>query len=260
MVYKKASVSFPRKFSDRKKMPPPAASPSIGRKPIVEEDFAPRLKSETGMNAPAGQERSRAQQPKMDAGSVQRMERAEVLGHHLANFIGQTNGKERPNVRGTVASGKRVVQAARHKNKTTNKTYEVTVGKGRIDAEEVDGDSYGYITYDFDEFIAVLKHIESHPEEGSGLGSLLTFLFAMETAKRNIPGIVVSAPATTALGFYKKMGFDVERRQEEVRKKYREVGREEDIPKEVTISETSANVVMVSMNASASFFKHWEKA
>ncbi|MDQ3110930.1 MAG: hypothetical protein M3R17_13640 [Bacteroidota bacterium] len=159
----------------------------------------------------------------------------------------------------TAADKNNVIQRVKYVNKNTNKRYTVKIGASRIEAQEDGGESCGHIKFFIDKpnFVAYLLHLESFPEEGSGLGALLVFLFTMEASKQTIPFIEVGALASTALGFYAKMGFNVAKEQEKKRKQLRDLGRAEDIVEPISVPQAGATTVEVSINSSQSVFKNW---
>ena len=153
------------------------------------------------------------------------------------------------------ASENQIAQLVKFKNTDTKKSYNVTESNGRIDAVEIDGDGSGYITFDLDDDSAVLKHIESHPEVGSGLGAVLVHLFSLQVSANSIDKIYVSAPATTALGFYAKLGFNIEEEQQKIRDMYIKAGREEDIPEIPTVAQAEASTQDIVKGSSISVHK-----
>ena len=150
-----------------------------------------------------------------------------------------------------------IAQLVKFKNTDTNKSYNVTEGSGRIDAVEIDGDGSGYITFDINKDNAILKHVESHPEVGSGLGAVLVHLFSLQVAAKSIDKVYVSAPATTALGFYAKLGFNIEEEQQKVREMYIAAGRKEDIPEIPAVAQAEANIQDIVAESSIYVHKRW---
>jgi hypothetical protein len=163
-----------------------------------------------------------------------------------------------------------VIQMLKHYyNTQTERAFTVDESKGLIKAQEVEvqegghrlksvekGHS-GYLTYSFldKEKAMVLEHLESHPPEGSGIGSLLVFLLAQKAEAMNFPTILVSKPATNRQSFYQQMGFGIEEAKQKIHAMYREAGREP--PEEITVTEARASTTTILENAGISVAKRW---
>jgi hypothetical protein len=95
-------------------------------------------------------------------------------------------------------------------NTQTGKTFKVKKvaqeNGWRIVAEQEDGHDHGHAEYESQPPVCFFDHVESHPEAGSGLGSLLFFLSMTETSLDLCTDLKVSAAAMTARDFYLKMG------------------------------------------------------
>lgn len=103
----------------------------------------------------------------------------------------------------------------------------------------------------------ILEHIKSNPEEGSGIGSLLMHLVALRAQIAGKTRIIVSKPANTAVGYYAKMGFDLEGARQKRRQMFIDAGRAEDIPAEITVPEIEASTATVLATAGQSAGKRW---
>lgn len=99
----------------------------------------------------------------------------------------------------------------KRKNTRTDRTFRITHGGGELVAEQIEGDiddpHSGYATYSIRHDSLELGHIASDPEEGSGIGSLLTLFLAQLAEQNDKDTITIPTAAPTAIGFYELMGF-----------------------------------------------------
>lgn len=153
-------------------------------------------------------------------------------------------------------------------NKTTGKTYDLSITADKIELTEGEFEnggnkfkskphgSCGLLKYSVFGNFMVLEHIESFPEEGSGLGSLMVLLLAEKAKRESLAIMLVTKPATDKQGFYAQMGFDIEGAKEQVREKYRKADRE--VPDPITVTEARASTDVIHNNAYQSVVKRWE--
>lgn len=100
-------------------------------------------------------------------------------------------------------------------NTKTNRGYKITHSPGRIEATQSSGDENsqhsGYLEYNIEgaggNRRMVLSHIQSTPEIGSGLGSVLVYHMARLAQMKGITTINIDMAAPTAIGFYEHMGW-----------------------------------------------------
>lgn len=131
-------------------------------------------------------------------------------------------------------------------NKGTGRYFHITFAPGEINADETEMSAmqskppphYGYLIYTENpsQKSMALKTLLSDPEEGSGLGVLLMWMMADLALKKNYKQIEVLTPAKNKLAYYARFGFDIEKRQEEVKKQYLEKGlSENDLPDTIAV-------------------------
>jgi hypothetical protein len=96
------------------------------------------------------------------------------------------------------------------RNTRSNRTFRITNSGSRLEAIQTAGDMddmhYGYATYTIREDSLELGHIESDPEEGSGIGSLLMMFLAEIAIAQGKESITIPTAAFTAVGFYELAG------------------------------------------------------
>ena len=96
-------------------------------------------------------------------------------------------------------------------NTRTNRTFQITDNGARLDADQTAGDANdphsGYATYSVQGNSLILGHIQSDPEEGSGIGSLLMYYLAKIAEGLGLDAMSIPGAAPTAVGFYELLGF-----------------------------------------------------
>lgn len=97
-----------------------------------------------------------------------------------------------------------------YENSATKRIFRIAHAGRQVTATQIQGDPddphSGMARYSFAGNGLVLEHIESDPEEGSGIGALLMFSLAQIALENDKPVIDIAMPAATAVGFYEKMG------------------------------------------------------
>lgn len=97
-----------------------------------------------------------------------------------------------------------------YENSATKRIFRIAHAGRQVTATQIEGDAddphSGMARYSFAGNRLVLEHIESDPEEGSGIGALLMFSVAQIALENDKPVIEIAMPAATAVGFYEKMG------------------------------------------------------
>ncbi|WP_292794745.1 DUF4157 domain-containing protein [Nostoc sp. NMS7] len=120
---------------------------------------------------------------------------------------GQSKAVQQEAIGITLASKQQLVQRAIYENRNNNEqTVQVNVTNTRIDAR-VDDRVYGFMKFSIPKDALYIDHIESHPEQGSGLGSLLVLNAALEAAQAGKDIMKITSAAPAAKGFYEHMGF-----------------------------------------------------
>lgn len=142
-------------------------------------------------------------------------------------------------------------------NSETDKEFDIDDDGATITAKQKGGADWGELKYAFFKGDAIVEHIHSEPDKGSGIGSLLLNWMALKAAKQGIAVMCVSKPATNQLGFYEAMGFDIKGAQNKVRNLYIQAGREEDIPNPITITQAEAPVSVIISKSGDSVRKRW---
>lgn len=97
----------------------------------------------------------------------------------------------------------------RWRNTQTNKTFILTktgMATIRIEARQQGGGNHGHAENASNGADFLFDHVESHPEVGLGLGSLLFYLACHEAALAGCTNVKVSAGAWSAEDFYFRMG------------------------------------------------------
>jgi hypothetical protein len=99
-------------------------------------------------------------------------------------------------------------------NRKTQKVFELSDGtdakSGRpvIRGMSTDGAQDGYIRYSFYQDVCILEHIETNPENGTGLGPLLMNLLARKAKEKGYKKMDVSAPRYPE--YYTRFGFQMQ--------------------------------------------------
>jgi hypothetical protein len=97
-------------------------------------------------------------------------------------------------------------------NKKTDKVFEfgdgTSSGRDAIFARSTDGTQTGYIRYSFHKDTCILEHIETDPENGTGLGPLLMNLLAKKALERGYKKIDVAMPRYP--DYYARFGFQMQ--------------------------------------------------
>lgn len=100
-----------------------------------------------------------------------------------------------------------------YKNTGTEKTYRLTLTKGKQLSEikaSCDKDNWGSVDWEVQEKTFSVHTLQSHPEKGSGLGSLLMYLAAGEARHAGCTGMKILNAAQNERDFYLLMGCKVD--------------------------------------------------
>lgn len=152
-----------------------------------------------------------------------------------------------------------------YRNTATARSFKVSnlmEVAGRIDAMEdrrFGTKHSGYLTYEVYGKDMLVKHVESHPEAGSGIGSLLIYLAALKAGQLGCKTMTLAMPANSAQGFYKSMGFDFSGEVEKKRQAYIAQGRLADFPAVPSIASVTADLVEVHAASATSAAKRWKR-
>lgn len=96
-------------------------------------------------------------------------------------------------------------------HRRSQRRMRITNGGDTVGATQTAGDPHdvhsGEASYRLNRGSMDLLHIQSDPEEGSGIGSLLIFYVAEIAAQNACVSIEIPMAAGTAVGFYETMGF-----------------------------------------------------
>jgi hypothetical protein len=134
----------------------------------------------------------------------------------------------------------------RWRNRTTGISFNIVDDGGKIKAASVyppSAHESGYLRYSVTRDSLVIEHIETHPENGTGLGPLL-MLFAARKA------FALQKPRMSVVGlrypdYYARWGFDIETPRQQVRDMYISAGREEDIPVVIGVKQADAKTTAI---------------
>ncbi len=96
-------------------------------------------------------------------------------------------------------------------NEKTKRGFNIEHNGKTISATQIKGDEKdphsGYAVYQIKNKEFILHHIESDPEEGSGIGSLIMYYMAKIAQDMGYEHIYIDMAAVTAVGFYELLGF-----------------------------------------------------
>jgi hypothetical protein len=96
----------------------------------------------------------------------------------------------------------------------------------------------GFLRYSTDKTHLFIEHIETDPENGTGLGPLLILLAAQKAKALGLP--TISVLNLRYPDYYARWGFDVATPRARKRQMYVDAGREEDIPEVIAVEQADA--------------------
>jgi hypothetical protein len=102
----------------------------------------------------------------------------------------------------------------------------------------------GHLRYSTTRTSLFIEHIETEPENGTGLGPLLILLAARKAKEMGLP--TISVLGLRYPEYYARWGFDIETPRARRRQQYIDAGREADIPEVISVEQadtTPDNVI-----------------
>lgn len=131
-----------------------------------------------------------------------------TIGNRAAGQMNATINKPTAQHSSDIRPSQQVIQRdEKYTNTAAQRTFNVTDDGKNIIAQEIDGKQRGSVKYEIENDHMLLLQIESHPEKGSGLGGLLTYLLALTTQKQGLKSIKIPSATPDERGFYERMGF-----------------------------------------------------
>jgi hypothetical protein len=148
-----------------------------------------------------------------------------------------------------------IVQKVDYSNSETELTFDVQLQNGLITAMCNDKNR-GSLKYSSEEGHVNLLQIESHPEKGSGLGSLLIYLLAS-----NVSSEVIKIPSATPdeRGFYSHMGFSPDLEEAQKWADSEQISLDDAIAKYGNLINLIGSREVVLRQSETSFNKRWSK-
>lgn len=125
----------------------------------------------------------------------------------------------------------------------------------RAQTSRPDPDQSGELRYSFTRDSLVIEHIETDPENGTGLGPLLIYLAAQKAKKLGYQKM--SVVGLRYPDYYARWGFDIETPREHTRKQYIKAGRKAEIPKEIGVGQADAATNTILARTGLYVMQNW---
>jgi hypothetical protein len=125
----------------------------------------------------------------------------------------------------------------------------------RAQTDRYGPDQSGELRYSFTRDSLVIEHIETNPENGTGLGPLLIYLAAQKARKLGLQKM--SVVGLRYPDYYARWGFDIETPREHTRKLFIKAGRKADIPKEIGVGQADAATNTILARAGLYVMQNW---
>lgn len=151
------------------------------------------------------------------------------------------------------AKSRGILQRDEYNNSETGLTYNVQINGNLIIANH-DQKNHGSLKFSMEDGFVNLLQIESHPEKGSGLGSLMIYLLA-STISVDVIKIPMATPDER--GFYNHMGFSPDPQEVKKWSDVEKITEEEAVSKYGHLINLVGNRENVKAKAKQSFDKRW---